>query len=71
MLQIMHVCHVWPIHNVNYSYSFHFSLASTIGSVVAAPVPGSAPIVSKTIVLQAIGIRSADISLILAVDWLV
>lgn len=49
---------------------FFFSLASVIGSVVTAPVPGATPIVAKTIVLQAIGIRSADISLIFAVDWL-
>lgn len=33
-------------------------------------MPGGAPIVTMSIVLPAISIRSADTALILAVDWL-
>ena len=41
-----------------------------LASIAAAPITGSIPIATKAIVLPVIGLSSADIALILAVDWL-
>ncbi|XP_028403773.1 excitatory amino acid transporter 1-like [Dendronephthya gigantea] len=54
----------------NFGSSVLICIAATLASVAAAPIAGSIPIVTRTIVLQVIGITSADIALILAVDWL-
>ena len=46
-----------------------FSLTATLASVGAASIP-SAGLVTMIIVLTAVGLPTQDISLIVAVDWL-
>ena len=46
-----------------------FSLTATLASIGAASVP-SAGLVTMLLVLTAVGLPTKDISLIIAVDWL-
>jgi hypothetical protein len=51
--------------------SFVTSLSSSIAPLAAPPIPASTPLAVKGIVLQIIGIATADIGLIIAIDWFV
>ena len=48
---------------------YHCSLTATLASIGAASVP-SAGLVTMLLVLTAVGLPTKDISLIVAVDWL-
>ena len=41
-----------------------------VASFAEPPVSGAGPIISMTVILPAIGLTNADISLIVALDWL-
>jgi Na+/H+-dicarboxylate symporter len=50
-------------------YIYFISLSSSIATLASAPIAGSTPFAVQGIVLQVIGIPTADIGLILAIDW--
>ena len=54
---------------INIFFYYFFSLTATLASVGAASVP-SAGLVTMLLVLTAVGLPTEDISLIVAVDWL-
>ena len=54
-----------------HSFIYFYSVVTTLTAFAASPIPGAGPIVTKAVALQAMGIRSADISLLLSIDWIV
>lgn len=46
-----------------------FSLSASIATFASPPIPASSPINVQNIVLKVVGIPSADIGLIIAIDW--
>jgi len=48
---------------------FYFSITATVASIGAAGVP-NAGLVTMVIVLTAVGLPASDVTLIVAVDWL-
>lgn len=59
---------IWTF-QFKYSENWLSSLTATLASVGAASVP-SAGLVTMILVLTAVGLPTQDISLIVAVDWL-
>ncbi len=62
------------IYSVSYAYIFTtlslcFSITATVASIGAAGVP-NAGLVTMVIVLTAVGLPASDVTLIVAVDWL-
>lgn len=51
-------------------YFLYFSVTATASSVGAAGIPAGG-VLTLAIILEAVGLPTSDISLILAVDWLV
>lgn len=49
--------------------SLFFSITATVASIGAAGVP-NAGLVTMVIVLTAVGLPASDVTLIVAVDWL-
>lgn len=49
--------------------SLYFSITATVASIGAAGVP-NAGLVTMVIVLTAVGLPASDVTLIVAVDWL-
>lgn len=64
---------VYLINNLKpqwYFYELHFcSITATVASIGAAGVP-NAGLVTMVIVLTAVGLPASDVTLIVAVDWL-
>ena len=55
--------------NINYIVSLCCSITATVASIGAAGVP-NAGLVTMVIVLTAVGLPASDVTLIVAVDWL-
>lgn len=55
--------------NNRYIVSLCFSITATVASIGAAGVP-NAGLVTMVIVLTAVGLPASDVTLIVAVDWL-
>lgn len=64
---------LWPIHIENESKRLFYpscSVTATASSVGAAGIPAGG-IITIAIILEAIGLPTNDLSLMLAVDWIV
>lgn len=66
-------CHISFLHdvtkNIYNTVSLCFSITATVASIGAAGVP-NAGLVTMVIVLTAVGLPASDVTLIVAVDWL-
>ena len=51
------------------NFSF-ISLTSPIATLAAPPIAAATPLAVQSVVLQVLGIPTADIGLIVAIDWL-
>lgn len=64
------VCNFLALYYIIYIYIFYyFSITATFASIGAAGIP-QAGLVTMVMVLDTLGLPSEDVSLILAVDWL-
>ncbi|CAB4000030.1 sodium:dicarboxylate symporter, partial [Paramuricea clavata] len=56
---------------LSFTSSILICLSSTIATLASSPIPAATPIAVQGVVLQVIGIPTADIGLIVAIDWFV